>query len=85
MIMIMKKSGLVIAAAAAAIFLSGCATSARNMPENMPICETPCAAQNTCKCMSQCKQMCHTKHKMRRHRHRCRTAENATTQTAQTS
>lgn len=81
--MIMKKSGLVIAAAAAAIFLSGCATGARNIPENTPICETPsappCVAPcNTCKCMSRCKSMhrCRTKHR----RHRCRTAENTTSQ-----
>ena len=80
--MIMKKSGLVIAAAAAAIFLSGCATGARNMPENMPICETPCAApSNTCKCMSRCKQMCPPK-RMNHHarHHRCKTAENVTSQ-----
>lgn len=86
--MIMKKSGLVIAAAAAAIFLSGCATGARNIPENTPICESPCATPmppcNTCKCMSRCKQMnrcrtCPPKRHHRHHRH-CRTAENATSQ-----
>jgi hypothetical protein len=80
--MIMKKSGLVIAAAAAAILLSGCATGARNMPENTPICETPCMPPcNTCKCMSRCKQVCPPKCK-RSHRHhrRCRTAENATSE-----
>jgi hypothetical protein len=81
--MIMKKTGLVIAAAAAAMILSGCATGARNIPENTPICETPCAAAapcNTCKCMSSCKQVCPTKkHKRHRHHRRCR-AENAQAQ-----
>lgn len=81
MIMIMKKSGLVIAATAAAIFLSGCATGARNIPENTPICETPCpcaAPCNTCKCMSRCKQVGLKRHHRRHYRHR--TAENATSQ-----
>ncbi|WP_240992222.1 hypothetical protein [Rickettsiella grylli] len=82
--MIMKKSGLVIAATAAAIFLSGCATGARNIPENTPLCEASCPPPcvtpcNTCKCMSQCKQVCPPKYKKHRHR-RCRTAENATNQ-----
>lgn len=83
--MIMKKSGLVIAATAAAIFLSGCATGARNIPENTPICETPCAQPcaapcNTCKCMSRCKQVRSPRHHRRHHPRRCRTAENATSQ-----
>jgi hypothetical protein len=79
MIMIMKKTGLVIAAAAAAMILSGCATGARNLPENTPICEcaSPC---NTCKCMSSCKSACPTKkHKKHRKHRRCR-AENTQTQ-----
>jgi|GEM_PF-1148830 len=82
--MIMKKTGLIIAAAAAAIMLSGCATGARNVPENMPVCETPCMPPcNTCKGMSackevgmnKCKQTCPPKHHKKRHR-RCR-AENS--------
>jgi hypothetical protein len=79
MIMIMKKTGLVIAAAAAAIVLSGCATGARNIPENTPICETPCAPPNTCKCMNACKQKKHKRH----HRRHCRTAENEQAQQTQ--
>lgn len=73
MIMIMKKTGLVIAAAAAAIVLSGCATGARNIPENTPICETPCVPPcNTCKCVNSCKK----KHK-RHYRHRRAESEQA--------
>lgn len=79
MIMIMKKTGLVIAAAAAAMILSGCATSARNIPDNSPICETPCAAQNSCKCMSSCKSACPTK-KHKKHKKRRCSAENTQTQ-----
>jgi len=76
--MIMKKTGLVIAAAAAAIMLSGCATGARNAPDNMPVCETPCVAPsaapcNSCKGMSACKQMCPPKHHKKRHHRRCKT------------
>ena len=81
MIMIMKKTGLVIAAAAAAMILSGCATGARNIPENSPICETPCAAScNSCKCQPQCKQACPTKKHKKHKKHRRCSAENTQTQ-----
>ena len=76
MIMIMKKTGLVIAAAAAAMILSGCSTCAR---DNMPVCETPCAVPcNSCKGVSHCKQVCPTKVYHKKHRH-CR-AENVQAQ-----
>jgi len=90
MIMIMKKTGFLVAAAAAAVLLSGCATGARNMPENTPVCEAPCMPQpcNPCKTMNCCRKMMNTSDKMmcpskckKRHHHRRCTADNAQTQT----
>lgn len=82
--MIMKKTGLVIAAAAAAMILSGCATGARNIPDNSPICETPCCTPpcNMCKCVSSCKAVskCAMVKKHKRKRHHRHHAENMQTQ-----
>lgn len=55
MIMIMKKTGIAIAAAAAVMILSGCSTSPK-MPGNSSFCDTPSAtSSNACKSMSSCK------------------------------
>jgi hypothetical protein len=68
-----KKTGLVIAATASSILLSGCLGGACNAPEPT-CCEPPCVDPcNSCKCVSQCKQTVpHKKHKKHHYR-----AENA--------
>lgn len=60
----MKKTGLVIAATAAALFVAGCATQAEtSAPQPAPVSQPA----NACKGMSSCKAVAKKYHKKRHH------------------
>lgn len=77
----MKKTGLVIAAAAAALFVTGCATQAETAaPQPAPVAQPA----NACKGLSSCKAV--KKHHKKKHHVAAAQAQQAeTTATTQTN
>jgi hypothetical protein len=83
--MSMKKRGFMVAAAAAALLLAGCATqgttenASTTVAQPVPVAETA----NACKGMGQCKGMKAKKHKKHRKAKKVKPAETADTAAAQ--
>ncbi len=72
----MKKTGLVIAAAAAALFVAGCSSSTEPCATPVPVatssCDaapvTSCKGASSCKGHSGCKEVTHHRHHRKHHR-----------------
>lgn len=76
----MKKTGLVLAATAAALFVAGCATEADTSANSVQPAPVVAQPEASCKGMSSCKAKVVKKHHAKKH-HATSTTETTTTTT----